>query len=217
MVFFGVILLFVGQGCFTPMNMSYDTAKPVGKKQATITAAYGPSSDQIETLFGSRNFVANNYMVRMGFGLSDKTSLYGGYYRKNSKASFQARDWLSETLSALDYKYNHMNVGLKFSLNEQKTLALKTMFGGYMFGDDFDIFSGYLAFIYTKEFNKHVEFSTVLHSTIFSSAFFVPGVNFNAGFSTDRSKWVIRPEVGLTTHSATAGVGVELKLGKKPF
>jgi len=206
-------LAFLAQGCITPVNMSYDNAIPLEKNELSLAGAFSKSAES--TRGSKESFVANNLMLRAGLGIDGKTTLYTSYYRKGVR-SIESNDfWLEE--GETFNTYDHFDIGAKFSVNKKKNIALKAMAGVYSIDNELAAFSLYNSLIFTNEFNRNVELSVILHNTavLFATLEIYPGINLNAGFSTDKSKWVIRPEIGITTEAISAGIGAEFKFSSR--
>lgn len=205
--------LFLAQGCITPMNMGFDTAVPLRPNELSIAGAYSVSDES--TRFNNSRFTADNKMLRMGFGVDGKTSVYFGLHHKRGR-NFRATERFGG-LDELFNTYNFYDFGAKFSSKKQRNVAYKVMLGMYFLDENGFALSLYNSVICTKEVNRQIEVSVILHNTTLASSTIdlYPGMNLNAGFSPDRSRFVIRPEIGISTEAVSAGLGVEFKFGGK--
>jgi len=208
-----LLFLFL-QSCISPMNMAYENAAPIGQNATSISAAYAVTEEGSDT--GENFETVQNYMFKMGFGLSEKTSLYLGYYHKGERRSqttfFDPDDYAFAA-------YNYLEAGAKFTLTARNDFAMKTMVGGYRVDGRLVAYSIYGSFIYTYFHpNEKFELSVIGHGTgiyEFNGVQLLPGLNINAGFSSNLKLWAIRPEVGFNLRSLNAGIGIELILGNR--
>ncbi|NNE30206.1 MAG: hypothetical protein HKN16_11250, partial [Saprospiraceae bacterium] len=75
--------------------------------------------------------------------------------------------------------------------------------------------AGNVSFIYTADLSKHIDLSLIGHGTAIMDAGGVrlyPGVNMNLGISPGDESFIIRPEIGFNFDTATAGIGMEIKI-----
>lgn len=208
-----VVLLF--QSCLSPINMAYDNAAPIGKNKVSITAAYNASEEgvQVDEAFD----LVNNYMLRIGYGIDETTSLYAGYYHKDERLGDSA---LFDPTEYAFAAYDFYELGGKFSFFEEKLFALKMLGGAYIVDNELVAYSLYGSGIYTyyPKNDDSFELSFIMHGTFIyerNGLQLLPGFNLSAGFSSNFNHWAIRPEVGFNVRSLTAGIALELKLGQR--
>lgn len=199
----------------SPMNLVQDDARPLGNNKISIAGAYAITNHDDVDVLVTRDRLTENYFLRLGYGLTKKTTLSLGYHHKGVKTDGHLAS-LKEG-SDIYYRHDNIDVAAKFTLDKHKTLATQTRLGIYLVEGIQPQYSWYNSIIYTRELWGILDASIVFHATLMldGKGDGYRGTNINVGFSPNRSRWVIRPEVGLSAGTATAGIGAELKLGKK--
>ncbi len=214
------LILFLLAGCFAPVNLGFDNAKLLGKKESRITANYSsyyglvyedPDSEQDKSLFRTGH-VSNNYGLAFNYGISDKFNLGARYER------------LAITLTEIeifgkkyDYALNNINyaeISCKINLKDDM-LSLGVPVGLYFIKDKF--FSVIDPRIYwTIRENNKFEFTVTpkAHLLIAGGFGVMPGITFGVGLSSNLDQWAIRPEIGYDG-CFNFGVGMDFHLNPK--
>jgi hypothetical protein len=158
---------------------------------------------------GSEGGISSNFGFRAGLGLSEKTDL---------KFRYEYMSGLPEEFLDEDFFYskgNYFSLIPKFSLGKGN-MALLTPLSLYQLKLDgsgasgnSSVFSLGPTFLYTFDLNPNkIDFTAGARSEVFfgvgSFAFF--GLSAGAGFSSDLSKWAIRPEIGYLAGMGGGGI-----------
>lgn len=187
--------------CFAPVNLGFENAKLLKKKEFRIAANYSnyyglvyddPVSEK-DRLF-EISHVCYNYGLAINYGIFDKFNLGMRF------------EQLYNTISEIDilgkkYEYNlkrinYAEISGKINLKENK-LSLGIPAGFYFINDKF--FSVIDPRLYwTFRGNDKLEFTMTpkVHLLIAGKFGVMPGITIGAGISSDLNKWAIRPEIG---------------------
>jgi len=179
------IVSMVFGSCVTPINMTQDRAKTIGKNRLEVAGSYTKYSDEENNQVGN-----NNYGGRIGYGLSQDVDLKVRYERLVST---------NENGGA----GNYLSLLPKINLYQQKISLLVPVcsyFGDYIFDDD-SRYSIAPEIIGTYSFGTNADISGMIKGDYFfptegKSHEFYWGFKVGFGVSSDLDKWAIRPEVG---------------------
>jgi hypothetical protein len=206
--------VFLLQSCFVPVNSLYDTAKPLGKGNTEVMGSYSYYT-------GSGTSLSSNYGFRAGIGISERTDLkiryehLGGlpvqfvdedlFYSKGDYISF---------IPKFTLRNNHMAISTPVSLY---LLKLGAEVGGSSESESVDpLFSIGPNFMYTWDLNPNkIDLTGGVRTEVFigdGAAAFL-GFSASAGFSSNLSKWAIRPEIGFLFGSSFGGGILNLGIG----
>lgn len=178
-------------GCVAPLNTSFESARMLKQGEMEFMGSYARYS----TGEGSELEHSNsNISARAGIGVTDKFNIKMRYAR------------LMPPMSESD-AVNYLALEPKFTIL-QDHIAAVAPFGAYFAGGDSEFFvSPKFLFTYPSANNKlDVTFGT--KTDIFFNDWDVYlGLNLGAGFSSDLSRWAIRPEVGYLVDLGTSDPG----------
>jgi hypothetical protein len=182
--------------CVSPVNMTQDRAKTLGKNHLEVNASY---SRYAQTDNNYSNLTNNNYGGRIGYGLSDKVDLKARYERLVST---------TEGGGAANYLSLISKIGLK-----KDQISLLIPLSAYFDQAVFESGSRYTIApegIFTNTMSNHVDVTAMFKTEYVFAAqdrgddwFF--GFKLGFGFSTDLDKWSIRPEGGLMVNPDDSG------------
>jgi len=206
--YFCILLIIVLQGCFSPIGLINDNASSLGKNNFSFAGNYSIySEDDRDTSFTD---LVESYGMRLGYGLSAKTTVYLGYHFKEGFArDIEANRGWNYFESELQNSLQYAEFGFKFPLAEKK-MAAKISGGIYFTRSEISwALNPAIIYTYTTPGNKF-EISAITHGLFVAheEGGFYGGLNFSAGFGKDLNKWVIRPEIGFllpTTISYSLG------------
>ncbi len=186
LLFFSLCLFMTS--CIVPVNTSLESARTIGAGKIEATASYASYSATAE---GESATINNNLGLRVGVGVSDRFDLKVRYIRLMSQ--------LGDGDESPDV--NYLSIAPKFSLSENRWAI--TVPGGLYFATvDGEAESTWFAsprIIFTHPFpNDKVELSASGKVDIYFEEDAEPAVGFTigGGFSSDLTKWAIRPEIG---------------------
>lgn len=205
-----VVLLFLGislmmTSCIVPVNTSMESARTLGTGNAEVMASfssYSLSSD------GESIGINDNVGLRVGFGVSDKFDLKVRYIRLLTSGDFEESP-----------DVNYLALQPKISLKENRFAATMPigLYFGKQDGESMDTWFVSPRLIYTYPFpNDKVELSVSSKADFYFEEDSDPSVGFTlgAGFSSDFSKWAIRPEFGVLFFTGdTEGTSLNFGVG----
>jgi hypothetical protein len=214
------LILFLFSGCFAPVNLGFENAELLGKKESRITANYSsyygpvyedPKNENDISLFKTAH-VSNNFGLAYTYGISDKFNMGARYER------------LAITLSDIeifgkkyDYTINEINyaeISCKINLKE-KVLSLGIPVGFYFIKDKcFSVIDPRL--YWTIRENNRFEFTITpkAHLLIAGGFGVMPGITCGVGLSSILDKWAFRPEIGYDG-CFSFGLGLDYHLNSK--
>jgi hypothetical protein len=198
------------QGCFVPVNSLYESSKTLGKGNGELLGSYTNYS-------GEGDQLSSNFGFRAGIGLSEKTDLKIRYENMNTSVEV----WDDEELFSTGH---FISLIPKFGFKNPH-MALLSPLSLYMLSsgegsskENNSIFSVSPTFLYTFFPNPNkIDITGGIRSEIFiaDGTAFTFGLMAGAGFSSDLSKWAIRPEIGFMGGIFNIGLGVQFFLNKK--
>jgi hypothetical protein len=179
------LFLFASYSCVTPINMTQDRAKTLGKNYLEVAGSYSKYTDEDNNQVGN-----NNYGGRIGFGVSPNVDIKARYERLVST---------KENGGAANY----LSVFPKINLLHQKIsllLPVSSYFGEAIFKDD-SRYSIAPEVIGTYTFGSNADVSGMIKGDYFFSTEdrsdeFYWGFKIGFGLSSNLDKWAIRPEAG---------------------
>jgi hypothetical protein len=222
LLFFISALLF--SCAFAPVNNQYEKAGTLKKGNLELAGSFTGYT----AIGGGGSFnTNNNYGFRVGYGISDKFDLKLRYERLMPGGGHNSADFLNKESSK---GVNYFSLVPKITLVPEK-LSLLVPLSHYSFNDEFDrdkskagLNSIAPQLIYTFSNAKNTaDFSFGLKADCFfgygGGGGALLGTTVGAGFSSDLSKWAIRPEIGATFIGGAAflsyGIGMQLLIPKK--
>lgn len=209
---------------FAPVNNQYEKAATL--KQGNIELA-GSFTGYSAGGVGGTVATNNNFGFRAGYGISDKVDLKFRYERLSPRDGFDSEDVFDEgNITGVNY----FSIIPKFALIPEK-LSLLVPLSHYSFKEEIDgkensgtmnSIAPQLIYTLTSAKNKS-DFSFGLKADCLlnnnGGGGVLLGTIVGAGFSSDLSKWAIRPEVGALFIGGGAylsyGVGLQFILSKK--
>lgn len=210
------ILLFMAPGCFAPVNLTFDHARMLKKKemkvQASYSSYYGPDfnvfSDDHKS--GMLHYT-NNYGLTAGYGLSEKVNL--GLRYENMEIRQQNIEIFDEVIEMQDATVHYLEFGGKVRLVEDY-LALRIPFGIYfMEGESISMLDPGLYYNYRPGDNFEFTVSTKAHIMIADGVGFTPGFSMGLGISNNLNRWAFRPEIGYDGY-LSFGFGLDFRFNK---
>lgn len=188
---FALLALFCVSSCMVPINLNFESAKMLEKGDFEVQgngSLYSIPSERME-------IDQLNVGLKYGMGITDKYNL-----KLRVEGLFPI--WDGATNEGLIF------IELDNKLKIGKMAAVSLPMGVYRsFSDDasfqFDP-RFYLTFIQTDNFDLTV--IPKCHIFGLSEYALFPGISIGAGFSSDFSKWAIRPEVGYDRLSVSGGL-----------
>jgi hypothetical protein len=174
--------------CIVPVNTSMESARMLGTGNVEVTgsfSSYSLSSD------GESVGINDNIGLRVGYGLSDKVDLKLRYIRLMTSGN-----------SADNPDVNYLALIPKVSITDNRFAAVMPigLYFATVDGESSDTWFVSPRLIYTYPLpNDKVEFSVSSKADFYFEEDTDPTIGFTlgAGFSSDLSKWAIRPEFGL--------------------
>lgn len=206
---------------FAPVNNQYEKAGTLKKGNLELAGSFTGYSVAGGGESGSSN---NNFGFRVGYGISDKFDLKLRYERLIPAAGFNSDFNGDEEIKAINY----FSIVPKFALIPEKLSLLvpvshysyKEVFNGEEFNASLNSITPQLIYTLSNAKNK-VDFSFGLKGDCFfgeGGASLFMGTTAGAGFSSDLSKWAIRPEIGASFIGGGAflsyGLGLQLIIPK---
>lgn len=186
---------------FAPVNNQYEKAGTLKQGNVELSGSFtGYSAGGV----GGTVSTNNNFGFRAGYGISDKVDLKFRYERLVPSDGFDSGDIFDE---GNIIGVNYFSIISKFALIPEK-LSLLVPLSHYSFKEEIagKESSGTLnsiapQLIYTLTNNKNKsDFSFALKADCFlnndGGGGVLLGTTLGAGFSSDLSKWAVRPEVG---------------------
>jgi len=188
-------------GCVSvaPVSNSFESAKTLEKGQGDLMVSYSYASISYEDENGvkQKDQTNNNFGFRIGYGITDRFDLKFRYERL-----VPALQEDKEVINGINYfginprfaiVRNKLTAGLGLALYGYKTK--ESEFTDEESGSDFAI-SPNIAFTYPSDRNFDITISSKLDMMTEGGGNFWH-INLGFGFSSDDSKWSIRPELGL--------------------
>ncbi len=219
---FSIFSIFLSSCAFAPVNNQYEKAATL--KQGNIELA-GSFTGYSAGGVGGTVSTNNNFGFRAGYGISDKVDLKFRYERLVPRDGFDSEDIFDEgNITGVSY----FSIIPKFALIPEK-LSFLVPLSHYSFKEEIDgkesngtMNSIAPQLIYTLTNNKNKsDFSFGLKADCLlnnEGGGVLLGTTLGAGFSSDLSKWAIRPEVGALSIGGGAylsyGVGFQLIISK---
>lgn len=189
--FYGVSLIILSAGCFTPINTTFDSAKLLTKGEVEIQG--NGSLYRFGSLIDNPSIGTNkNLGLSIGYGISDRINVKLRYEYLRSGFSMNLFD---EEITLGDIHY--LELGGKIPLVKNK-LALTVPLGVY-FNQNGSFYCIDPRLTYTYRLNKIFEASVIpkTHLLFAEDEFLaMPGINIGLGISSNLDKWAIRPEFG---------------------
>jgi hypothetical protein len=206
---------------FVPVNNQYEKAGTLQKGNMELSGNFCGNS---VTGGGNSEDINNNLGFRIGYGLSDKFDLKLRYERlmptKASEEDFNGANYFSIVpkialipgsmsllipISRYSFKENFSDVESKETLNSIAPQLLYTITGTKKKTD------------FTFGFKADFLFGGGGDED--GGAALIPGITLGAGFSSDLTRWAIRPELGASFLGGGAflnyGVGVQYIISRK--
>jgi hypothetical protein len=184
-----ILFMYLLSGCgFPPNNSTFESARTLGRGNVEVSGHYSKYSYQ-SSQFNTTDFSSydktiefENYGYRIGLGITDNFDLKTRYERimRNGEG------------------INYLEISPKFSTSKNKGAFLIPL-GVYFSGEGNNTYVLSPKFIHTYSSSNNSDFSFCTKADIFltKSHTILLGINLGAGFSSDLSKWAIRPELGL--------------------
>jgi len=209
---FSLLISLLMTSCIVPVNTTMESARMLGSGNVEVTGSFSSYSLSSE---GESAGINDNIGLRVGYGVSDRVDLKVRYIRLFS--SFESED---------SPDVNYLAFIPKVSLTE-KRFAVMAPFGMYFatvdgVNEDTWFVSPRLIYTYPLPSDK-VEFSISSKADFYFEDDSDPSIGFTlgAGFSSDFTKWAIRPEVGLLFFTGDSegtsfnfGIGGTILFGK---
>jgi hypothetical protein len=181
------IISLVFGSCVSPINMTQDRAKTLGKNNLEAAGSYTQYSTKGDNSTSVSN---NNYGARFGYGLSDNVDLKIRYERLVSASEYGGAG-------------NYLSIFPKVNLVKEKLsliVPVSSYFDTFIF-DEGSRYSIAPEFLGTLTFGKTADITGMVKGDYFFSSgsnnddFYV-GFKIGFGISSDLDQWAIRPEVG---------------------
>lgn len=186
---------------FAPVNNQYEKAGTLKKGNLELAGSFTGYSVTGGGESGSSN---NNFGFRVGYGVSDKFDLKFRYERLIPANGFNPDITEGDEIKSINY----FSIVPKIALIPEKLSLLvpvshysysyKEVFNGEKVYGSLNSITPQLIYTLSNEKNK-ADFSFGLKADCFfgeGEASVLMGTTVGAGFSTDLSKWAIRPEIG---------------------
>jgi hypothetical protein len=194
--------------CITvaPVHGSYEKAGTLGKGNVELSGNY---SRYVVGGDGESEALNNNVGIRAGFGLSNKVDLKVRYEKlmvvhKEDDADFNANYY--SVIPKFNFIPGKLSLFVPVSMYQFKT----TTSDGVYKSSSYSI-APHLIRTFTNKSNT-VDFSPSVNLEFLMSTqdgetenHLLAGYNIGAGFSSDLSKWAIRPEIGYLFEPAESG------------
>lgn len=177
-------LAFFLQGCqsYAPVNSSFDRAGTLRKGEMEIAVNY---SGYYNLWGGYPERSNDNFGLRLGFGIGEKTDLKFRYENLNDPGVRKISG------------FHYFSMTPKFSLKRDVT-AISVPVGMYL-----DPFETYIftspSFHFTHRFGRVADITFTQKVDMFLGGLFFSGTQLGIGLSTNTDKWALRPEVGWMT------------------
>ena len=193
-----LILSILFQNC-APVFSEMQGARLVGKDNHELTAGYTSVSvsddDDSEGL-------QEELGLQYAYGLSDRTDFRFRYSHISLENS--------------DYSFNVIGFGPKFSI--KKDVAAFYLPVGFAFGEDIEVSESWQihpTLLYTLPLGKNFELNPSAKALIpvGNDGDILVAFNLGAAFSTDFSKWAIRPEFGYMFNPGEEGHFTQISIG----
>lgn len=200
---FLLFVIWILSGCYTPVNLNFDSSRMLGKGAVEIqgsasTYSYQTENDDLKTW-------NQNVGGKIGIGFSEKYNL---------KFRFEAlfySDGLNRNYAATYLEWeNKFKLGNNFALS----IPLGTYIDRYLGGISYIILDPRLYTTIYRGENFELSIIPKCHLFLGSGFAFMPGISFGAGFSSNLNKWSIRPEIGYDRFFS-AGIAFSLNLNNK--
>lgn len=200
-----LLLTILFTGCIAPLNSVFDSAKLLDKGEFEVQGNY---SKYYDYTWGA-GYIHDNYGVGIGYGLTDQFGLKLRYERGLAAAN--------PDLGTEPFQFNIIELSGKFEVVEDKiafAIPITTIFSPN--GIDLYTVSPRFLLTYTN-WNNRIELNFIPKAHVFigtNSVGLRPGVNLGFGFSSDLSKWAVRPEIGYDGY-LNFGIGTNIYIGRK--
>lgn len=192
-----------------PSNLNFDSARMLEKNQVEIqgSGSYYVNHDANFEEVGE-DLTQLNFGFRFGLGITEK-------YNFKLKTEF-----MMPSYNYVDYNIGQLNMlyvelDNKFRLGENAAFSLPL--GLYV--GDFPAIQLDPRFYITVIPSDKFDFTIIpkCHISGLGAGGIIPGISVGAGFSSDLTKWAIRPEIGYDLWSLSGGVSISymVKSGKK--
>lgn len=206
------------QGCFAPVNLSFENAKLLekgdGKVQASYSSYYGSIYDNNDESNQTKTaHYNNNFGIAFGYGISKNFNL-GIRYERLSFISNEI-EIFGKDYNTVDGGMNYIEVGNKIRIKDDKLafgipLSLYIMEGESIFSIDPRLY---------WTFRKNNKFEATLtpkvHLFIADGVAGTIGLTLGLGLSNNLDKWAFRPELGYDGYFSF-GFGVTIYMKKQP-
>lgn len=172
--------------CVAPVNTTFESARTLGTNNMELMGAY---SHYLAAYEGETETVNNNYGVRLGYGLGERTDLKFRY------------EYLNSDMDESGANASYLELYPKFNLIKNRLAAMLPV-GVYLYGDK-DTESTFVLsprVMFSHTFNQYFEVTLGSKVDIYLEEDADPALGFNLGFGVGkdvRSSLVVRPEVGL--------------------
>lgn len=224
LILFTSLSVFLVSCAFAPVNNQYEKARTLKKGNVELAGSF--SGYSITGGGGSEN-TNTNFGFRAGYGITDKFDLKIRYERLLPDDGYGSKDIFDEgNITGVNY----YSIVPKFSLIADK-LSLLIPLSHYSFKKELDgkktngtlnSIAPQIIYTITGEKNKS-DFSFGLKADGFfgdgGGGGVLLGITMGTGFSSDLTRWAIRPEVGASFIGGGAflsyGVGLQLLLHNK--
>ena len=217
--------LFLFSCAFAPINTQYEKAGTLKKGNLELAGSFtGYSGSGLDGESGNIN---NNYGIRAGYGISDKFDLKFRYERLIPTNIFNSEDLGDGKIKGINY----FSLVPKIALIPEK-LSFLMPISHYSYKEEIDekesnvnlnSITPQLIYTFTNAKNKTDLSFGLKGDCLFggdvAGSSFILGTTIGAGFSSDLSKWAIRPEIGVSaTGTATFlsyGIGFQFIIQKR--
>ncbi len=188
-------------GCVAPINLTYESARTLGKGQVDIQGNYSS--------YSAEGTSANtNYGLKIGYGVSDNHTMKLRYERLNEAPRIRQSSLFE--YAARSYDYIELENKFRFRNSD---IALAIPMAYYSFG--IFVIDPRVYFTIPNKSNTF-ELSIIPKAHIFfgESVGLMPGISLGFGLSSDLDRWALRPELGYDGY-LSVGVGLTFNLSSK--
>lgn len=177
-------------GCIAPVNLTYESARTLGKGQVDIQGNYGRYY-YAERYGGLTN---ENYGAKVGYGITDNYTLKLRY----EHIAAPNQQWFTDifgTTYPLQIQMDYLEIESKIHFSDTRG-AVGIPIAYYT---NLQIFSFDPRYYFTySNRNNTLEASIIpkVHLLFAKNIAFMPGVSLGFGVSSNLDRWAFRPEVG---------------------
>lgn len=207
-MYFFITLLLTLTSCFTPINLTYDSARTLNKGQVEVQGSYS----NYKFINTPESLIANNnFGGAIKYGISNKHNLKIRYERLSSTNEFLKVLEIEDPI-----KLNYIEIEEKIQLVHNKVAIGVPI--GYYFNEN-GSFNGLTSinprayFTFFGSTNKF-ELSLIPKINFLLSKDITitqPAISIGLGLSNNLNKWALRPEVGYDI-TLSYGLGLNIKL-----